>query len=225
MRLALIFLLVLFMPGILWAEKPNYNQVQLSAEASREVANDTLVAVLYARREGHDPAQLADEVNRDTGWAVETAKAIPGVQVQTLSYNTSPKYDKGHLIGWRAEQSVQLKGTDVPALSQLIGTLQSRLAVQSVGYQVSDEVRKAAENELTTAALGNFQRKAQLIAGALGRKSYRIVHININGNMPPGPRPYIRSMAMEAKATAPTFEVGSQELGITVSGTVEISED
>jgi len=218
-----ILFCLLFLLSTAGADKLNYNQVQLTAEAKGEVPNDTLVAVLYSRHEGHDPAELANNVNRDIGWAVKMAKQTPEIQTQTLSYRTNPKYDKGHLIGWRAEQSVQVKSKDIPGISKLIGNLQSKLAVQSVSYLVSDEVRKKAEEKLIKEALQNFQQRAAMITRSLGRKDYRLVHINVNSKKVPTPRPYMRSMAMEAKAAAPTFETGSQDLSLTVSGTVEIS--
>ena len=54
-----------------------YDRVRLSGTASSEVANDTLVAVLYAQREGQDAAPLAGEVNA----AVSTAERICGTWV------------------------------------------------------------------------------------------------------------------------------------------------
>lgn len=221
-RTPVLFCLLLLL-GTAGADELNYNQVQLAAEAKGEVPNDTLVAVLYSRHEGHDPAALAGKVNQEIGWAVKMAKETPEIHTQTLSYRTNPKYDKGHLIGWRAEQSVQIKSRDIPGISKLIGDLQSKLAVQSVSYLVSDEVRKKAEEKLIKEALQNFQQRAAMITQSLGRKDYRLVHINVNTNKVPTPRPYMRSMAMEAQATTPTFETGSQDLSLTVMGTVEIS--
>ncbi|MGD8310696.1 MAG: hypothetical protein PVG98_14775, partial [Chromatiales bacterium] len=61
-----------------------YDRVSLSASASAQVENDTLVAVLYEQREGDDPAMLAGQVNRSIGRAVARVKQVEDVEVQTL---------------------------------------------------------------------------------------------------------------------------------------------
>ncbi len=44
--------------------------IELSAEASQAAANDLVTAVLYAERNGPNPAAVAREVNRDIAAAL-----------------------------------------------------------------------------------------------------------------------------------------------------------
>ena len=125
-RRLVIPLLLLPVCQLAWAdEQPlTYDRISLSASASVQVENDTLVAVLYAQREGRDPAKLADEVNQHVRWAVDQAKQAAGITLKTLDYHTSPVYRDGKLSAWRVRQSIRLESTDSAQLSTLIGALQ-----------------------------------------------------------------------------------------------------
>lgn len=221
-----LLLLGLLLPLTLTAAEkpPRYDQINLGAEASRETDNDTLIAVLSAQKEGNDPANLSAEVNQLISKAVALAKQEPQVKVQTLGYQTSPIYQQQRLIGWRVKQSLRLESRDNEKLSQLLGRLQSSLALESINYAVSDERRQALEEELIKKALASFRHRAQLITAELGRQSYRLVDMTIQSHsqkMPPMPmRP--RMMAMESSAVAPTLEAGQQTLRVEVIGTIEL---
>lgn len=224
MRLITVLLMALAAP--LMAGEVSYNQVNLAVDASRQVENDTLVAVLSVQHDGSDPSELAGLVNQDMGWALETAKQSLGVQAQTLGYSSNPMYEKSHLVGWRVNQEMQIQGKDMAAMSELIGKLQAKLAVQSVGYRVSEEVRRQVEEQLITEAIRNFENRARLITNNLGRKGYKLVSLSINESNPSPIRPNYRMMAMQAEAApAPAIEAGNQQLSVSVAGTIEVSQD
>ena len=130
-----------------------YDRIQLSAEASMPVENDTLTAQLYAQREGSDLSQLADEVNRKISQAVQRVKQVEGVSLQTQGYQTYPVYQQQRVTGWRVRQSLRLESRDSAALSRLLGELQSGLALESLQYSVSPEQRQAAEEQLIGQAM------------------------------------------------------------------------
>jgi predicted secreted protein len=224
---ALLLLLALPLAADADQQGPTHNLVNLSVDATAEVDNDLLVAVLYAQREGSEPARLADEVNQTVNWAIAQAKTTPGIKVQTQSYNTQPVHRNSQLVGWRVSQSLRLESRDAGVLSDLIGQLQERLAVQSLGFQVSDEARRKADEQLTAEALDRFIERARLITKQLGRSSYRLVRIEVNSAGGPPPRPMLRAMAMDAEmaAAAPALEAGTQRLAVTVNGTIELTED
>ncbi len=222
-------LAILTLPVALAAEQqgPTHNLINFSVEASAEVDNDLLVAVLYAQREGSQPARLADEVNQAVNWGIAQAKATAGVKVQTQSYQTQPVYRSGKLTGWRVSQAIRLESREAAALSELVGKLQEQLAVQSLGFEVSDAARRAADEGLTTQALDSFTARAKLLTRQLGRSSYRLVRVNVNSAGGPVPRPMLRAMAMEADmaAAAPVLEAGTQRLAVSVDGTIELTDD
>jgi predicted secreted protein len=208
---------------------PTFNRVQLGESARADVENDLLVAVLFAQAEGRDPAIPADEVNRLMDWALNLAKSHPEVKVQTLNYQTNPVYTKDKIRAWRVRQSLRLESRDSRVLGDLVGRLQESLQMESLSYQVSDERRRSHTESLTATALQRFEARARHIAQTLGRSGYRIVQIRIDDAHRP-PMPVARGMLFEAavadSAPAPArIEAGTSEIGISISGEIELSEN
>jgi predicted secreted protein len=207
------------------AEAPvRYDQIDLSAEASIEVDNDTLIAVLYAQQEGQDLSRLTNDVNHTINQAVAQAKTAEGVTVQTLSYQTSPIYQQQRLSGWRVRQSIRLESRQSGHLSQLLSQLQSTLALDSLSYAVSTERRKSVEDKLIEQAIDAFQHRAKLVTERLGHKRYRLVQMSINtsGQAPQPLRIRANMMALQSPAAAPSLEAGSQTIRVEVSGRIEL---
>lgn len=231
MRIRYLMLLAMFAGGTAAladeGRKPVYDQVELSASAEQDVANDLLVAVLYTEHEGQRQAEVASRVNDAMAWALGIAKPASGIKVQTLQYSTWPIYanDSTSITGWRARQALRIEGRDAKAVGELIASLQARLAVESVAYAVSREARKTAEDALTANALAQFDARARQIAQALGRPGYRLVHLRVADTGQPGmPVPYRAVMMAEAavKAAPAQIEAGEQALSVTVSGTIQL---
>lgn len=203
------------------------DRVRLSASAEREVANDRLVAVLYAEHQSQRQAEVSTRVNAAMAWALALAKGTAGLDVQTLQYSTWPVYgsDASTITGWRARQSLRIEGADAEAIGELVAKLQERLAVESVAYTISREARRAAEDALIADALARFSARAGLIATSLGRPGYSLVQLDVGVTGQPGPPMPLRAamMADVAEKTAPAqFDPGEQTLGVTVSGTVQL---
>lgn len=219
----LLLLLALVFPGAWADEKPlTYDRISLSVTASAQVENNILVAMLYAQREGSQAAKLVDEVNRVVRWGLDLAREAADVKVQTLDYNTRPIYRNQTLTGWRARQSIRLESGDAEQLSKLIGKLQERLSVQSVGYDVSPQLRQGTEDRLIAEAIDAFKNRAGLVTKRMGRSEYRLVRMDVNTvGVPVRPVP-MRAMAMEASAAPPALEAGTQTVRVTVSGTIEL---
>jgi len=205
------------------ADATVYDQVSFSATAQAEVANDRLRAELYAQQEGDNASRLAAEVNRAIDWAVQEARRVDGVEVRTLDYRTHPLYRKQTLSGWRVRQAIELKSGDATVLSDLVGRLQQRLAVASVGYELSAAGRKAAESALIDEAVAAFRERAARVTRQFGRTDHRLVKVDIHGGGQ-SPRPMLRAAMSSAEASVapPTLELGSQTVQITVSGTIEL---
>ncbi len=221
--------IVLLQSGLLgsaWAKEETltYDRVHLSTSANTQVENDTLVAILYAQREGTKLSTLANEVNQQITKAVKQSKQTPKVEVQTLGYQTNPVYDKQRLASWRVRQSIRLESQDSAKLSQLIGELQSTLAVESINYSVSPGKLREVEDKLITEAIAAFTQRAKLITSQFGRSNYRLVEVSINTAGTPFRPMQMRGgvMAMEAAVAPPTIEAGKQDVQITVSGIIEM---
>ena len=202
-----------------------YNQIDLSASADQEIPNDLLIATLYTEHEGQRQAEVAERVNKTMVWALAQAKSVTGVTAQTTQYNTYPIYANNTttISGWRARQAVRLEARDAKLLGDLIATMQERLVVESIGFEVSKGARDAAEATLTIQALAQFQVRAEQVASTLGHPGYRVVRLNL-GTGGEIPSPSARGALMMAeKSTAPAqLEAGAQTMNVTVSGTIQL---
>jgi len=203
------------------ASPPLFNLVTLSAQAEREVANDTLLATLAAEAEGADPAQLADGVNRTMRRALELARGYAGVKARSGNYQTYPVYDKNRIARWRVRQELRLESSDFGAATELIGKLQAILVVAQLSHGVSGEARRQAENALIVEAIAAFEERARIARESLKAKSHRLRDLNISGGGPVPPRP-LAMRTLTSEAAAPALEPGSTRIAVTVSGTVQL---
>jgi len=223
----IVFVLMLMtLPSLSFAEEPlTYDRINFSVTAQQEVENDTITAVLYAQREGSEADRLAAEVNKEITWAVERAKEVPVIKVESKDYRTLPIYAKQTLTGWRVRQSISLETQDAAALSTLLGQLQKRLAIQSIDYSISPDRRQTVEKQLIAEALSRFTERAKMITAQLNRPVFRIVNLDINAGGGHPVRPMARApmmMAAEAPVSPPTLESGTNTLTVTAQGTIEL---
>jgi predicted secreted protein len=203
----------------------HYNRIQLQAERQESVGNDIMHVTLSTFGEARDPAELAIRVNDDMEWALGIAKRYEGVTVGTGSYQTYPVYEENTLKRWRAQQNLELEGKDSRRMGQLVGELQARLQVKSMSFSVSEAKRTEVENRLIGQALDAFKTRAGIVGNNLRATGYRIVDISINttSQRPPVPYPVgMMAAPMQAESRL-AVETGESEVGVTVSGTVELT--
>lgn len=200
-----------------------FNLVNLSAQAEREVANDTLTAVLAADAEGSDPAALADTVNRTMREALKVAQGYRAVKARSLNYQTLPVYDKARIVRWRVRQELRLESRDFAQATELIGKLQASLLVANLAVGLSSEARKQAENGLIAEALAAFHERAAIVRDAQKSKGYRIKELQV-GTGGGQPRYFAAPRAAMASASMapPAVEPGASVLQVSVSGTVQL---
>jgi predicted secreted protein len=224
----LCYLLLLCLPMLVLAhneQETHYDRINLTASASGQVDNDTIIATLSALEEGKNVAGLADRVNQRIRWGMDISKKNPQIKVQTQAYNTQPVYHKSTIKGWRVSQSFQLESQDVLAVNELLSELQSKLNLQGISFEISPKRRHDTENKLIVEALATFNARAKLVATELGHADFRLVNMQVStsGSMPPSYRS--KSMRMEmmsAKVAAPSLEAGESSLTITVNGEIEL---
>jgi len=100
--MAMLLLVSSFIAPLFAGDTPlTYDRINLSASASDEVENDTLVAQLYVQKEGRNATHLAKQVNQDIAWAVKHAKTKSGIKVQTLDYHMVGEYANHY--AWKAK--------------------------------------------------------------------------------------------------------------------------
>jgi len=220
-----VLLLASFM-GAVHADTDNvYNRVRLQAQQLEAVSNDTMHVTLNTFGEARDPASLATRINEDMEWALGIARRQQGITSRTGGYQTYPVYKDNVLKGWRGEQSLELEGKDIRAMSRLAGELQGKLQVKSMSFSVSDAKRTGVENRLISRALDAFKARAAIVVDNLHASGYRIVDMTIStsSQRPPAPYPVARMATTMQAESRVAVEAGESDVSVMVSGTVELS--
>ena len=224
--IAAILFLTVGLHALAQTTESRFNQVELQAEASREVQNDLMTANLYAEASDPSAAKVADQLNRVTAEALKTAGAEKAVKARSGYSQTYPVNDRnGRVTGWRGRSEIRLESKDTKAMAALIARLQSTMQLSGVNFSVSTELRRQVENELINEAVAAFKARADIAAKAIGGRSFRIRRIGLNaGGGAPVPRPMLaRGMAAQsAEVSTPVFEAGTSMVTVVAAGTVEV---
>lgn len=226
MKTIALLLAVLLLPSLAQADEDErrYNLVRLQAERVEQVSNDTMHVSLNTYGEDRDAAQLAERINADMKWALQQVAGYKAVKAKTGTYRTWPvERDKILTKGWRGQQALELKSTDIEMLSKLAGMLQERLRINSMRFTVSDEQREAAENRLVDQALDAFKERARIIRLNFNASGYRIVDINVGTSTAHPPVRYQARMATADMAeSAVAVEGGESDIRVNINGTIEL---
>ncbi len=197
--------------------------IELSSEASRPAANDLVRASISAESAGTTPSELSKQVNRLIADALKIAKTYPSVKTQSGGTTTYPVYSKsGKIESWRMRSELLLESGDVATFSELLGKLQTTLAVSNLALQPSPDTRRKVENEAMLDALSAFKARATVIADALG-KPYHIKQLTVNTSgiiVQPMFRAAAKSMLSES-APMPV-DAGESQVSTTISGQIEL---
>ena len=141
--------------------------LHLSATGSALTSPDQLVADLVAQVTSPSAAVAQRHVNGMIGDGLKAAQAVAGVDARAIGYSVSPNDDKR--VSWTAQQTLELRGSDGPALLDLAGKLQEQgFAAASLDWQLSPALRRKAYDEATTTALKELQARAASAAATLG---------------------------------------------------------
>jgi predicted secreted protein len=202
--------------------EPEFDIVNLQAQASREVENDELAAVLAVELQGADAAALAAEANRRMQEALKTAAAFSSVKLRSGNYQTLPRYrqNERRIDGWQLTQELKLESRDFAAASALIGRLQQSLVLRSLSVRLAPETRRAAEDGVIAEALAAFRERAERVRESLKAAGYRIRQLDIGTGGAPGPVPLARAMAAAPGPVA--LEAGASQIAVTVSGSIQL---
>lgn len=191
-----------------YGQNMQYGLLNFSANASRKVDNDQVNANMSKTVQNKSSSEVADQINKTLNQAIAIAKKYPQVKVSTGNQNTYLQYDKNQkIIGWTGTANLSLKSTDTVATSKLIAELQSFMTLDGLDFSVSDERRKAVEQELMVQASKNFQAQAASLLPAWNARDYQLVNLEFNqGGDYRVPRAY--GGMMMAKAASAPEEIG-----------------
>jgi predicted secreted protein len=217
------------MPGVSLADSEQAeDQVSFQVEVGRDVENDRVTAILNVTAEALKPAKLADTINSTMAWALEQAQANQKVKSRSGAYQTYPVYEDKKIVRWRGRQELQLESQDVDQLSELVGTLQSRLQMQSLQFSVSPDKRRQVEDELIEQALAAYQQRAEIIRKSLAAQGYKLLEVKIHtaGQDRPIPvRAEAASMLSRSSVSQPAMEQGTSRVNVQASGKIRLLRD
>lgn len=206
----------------------NYNMANVQAQATRQVSNDQMHAVLYIEKNNKQPAELSNQITQLMNQAMALGKKYPQVKLKTGSQNTYPVYDNDNrkLREWRGRAEIKLESKDFKAASQLISELQQSFQTQAINFSVSDEQRLKVENELMVEASKNFQQRAQLLTQAWNKSGYTLVNLDLNTNNS-FPQPYMMRASMaKTKAydadAAQDVSAGESKITVNANGSIQM---
>jgi uncharacterized protein len=187
--------------------------LHLTQTAERTVMRDLLRIDLRVEESGPDARAVQTAINRRMAAALDRARQVQGVRVQTGSYNVGEERPQNGPAIWRGSQSMILIGRDADSMLKLAGALQSDgLSTSSLAYEVSPETVRGAEEDLTAEALAALDHRAAAIAEQLHLAVLRYRDLRV-GNAETGGRPMPR-LAMAT--AAPVAEPGEAVIRLTI---------
>ncbi len=226
-------LVLLSSPGQLFAQSTQetlYDVIRLSTQASVEVDNDLMVVTLAVQEEDKDAAVLANKVNETMTWALEILDSYESIAVRSRNYQTFPKYDSTktrQLVGWRANQSIELETDNFAAAGKAIQTLQERLQVKNINLSVKPATRENAADVLIENALNAFKDRAALVQRNFNSGGFRILELDISSNRSAPISRNARVMTLESSSSlsvesAPAIAAGSSTVQVQIQGRIQL---
>jgi predicted secreted protein len=188
--------------------------LHLSQTAERSVIRDLLRIEFRVEETGADARSVQAAINRRMAAALDRARQVQGVRVETGSYNVGEERPQNGPTRWRGSQSVILTGKDADSMLKLAGALQSDgLSTSSLTYDAAPETVRGAEEDLTAEALAELDHRAALIADRMHLAVVRFRDVRV-GNAETGGRPVPRFAAMAMGA--PVAEPGEATVRVTI---------
>ena len=225
---SLKILILMLLASTAYAHDPEpalFNIINFQTQASREVANDTLVAMLSVEMDDTDPGKLANSVNQIMRQALKAAAEFKSVKVKTSQYQTYPVYSKNkQLSHWHIRQEMRLEGSQFDDVTTLIGKLQGQLQLSRLNFSVSPEAQRKVEDSLIAEAIANFKHRADLISSNLNAKSYKIKDMNVQTSEgAPRPEFAMRSLAVaDSNGGSPALEAGTSRITVIAAGSIKV---
>ncbi|HEX5126447.1 MAG TPA: SIMPL domain-containing protein [Rhodocyclaceae bacterium] len=228
MKIILIFVYLAWsiFPSVSCAQnKSDLPTLELSAESSHSAPNDLAHVRVYVEQTDAMPTELAKRVNQRIAEALSLAKTYPTVKTSSAGTQTYPLYGKSgaRIESWRMRSDLVLESKDIAALSELVGKLQTLMAVEQLTVMPSSETEQHATDEAMVDAIKAFQARAALAAQTLGKR-YRVKTMSITSGSNRSPvfaRPKAAPMLESSAAPAPV-DAGESTVTVSINGSVEL---
>jgi uncharacterized protein len=198
----------------------------LEVSATGEVTRVPDVAVISAgvvtRSQTASAALQQNAARMDRVIAALKAAGVAERDIQTSSISLNPEYryvenQAPKLTGYSASNSVSIRFRDIRNSGKVLDALVAEGANQINGPTLTIDKPEAALDEARANAIANGRARAELYAGALGKRVARVVSISESGRSYPVPPPMPVMMEARAQAADTKIVPGDQKLEVTVS--------
>lgn len=199
--------------------------LRLDAHATREVTDDTAVAIFFVERDGAQPAALQSGVNAVLQSALADLKRDAALQVRSGAYTTQPRTGRdGRIESWRVRAELVAEAADMSAISRASATLSGRMNVGSIGFRLSSARRTETENALTAEVAERLYARARAAALALGYPQVELVEASLGAGAPPVTfvRAAMARGELAADATPVPIEPGRSQVTVTIAGVLRM---
>jgi predicted secreted protein len=201
---------------------PAVTVLHLRETAEKSLVPDRMRLQMRAEESGTDPRAVQAAINHRMAAALKKARQAAGIEIETGDYALFQETLPHAAPQWRGSQSLILVGKDETRMLKLAGELQSDgLVMSSLGYEVSPEVLRGTQDDLTAEALAALDRRASAIADRLHLAVLRYRDLTI-GNAETGSPPILRgaAMAMAMAMPTPVAAPGRARIRLTITAAV-----
>ena len=198
-------------------------QANLQAEASTEIAHDTVRITLASEVSDVSQTAVGETLSKTLDDVMKQAKGHEGIKVTSGNYQIWPMNDKdGKISNWRGRGEIFLESKDFAAASKLASSLGDRMPIANLSFFVSPQERARQEEALLTKAADAFRDRAKVTAQAFGFGDYSIKEITLDGA---GTRYEAamgapRMMSMSAEKAVVPLEGGTDRVTVSVRGSI-----
>ena len=225
MRSPGLVMLLTLVPVLAVAQEParpaQETLLHLSATGSVQAPPDQLVADLLAQNTSTSPAEAQRRVNVQMSRGIQEAKSVSSVEARALDYEVSPADDKRSK--WTAQQTLELIGSDGPALLDLTNKLQAEgFVTSSLDWRLSPDAQRKVMAEATTTALKALQEQATAAATALGLHVVYIKDVQLQPREYQPARPMGGMMRAAAAMPSPPPQATAAAQDITAEVSAEV---
>jgi predicted secreted protein len=228
-KIALMTVLALAPPLTAQAQSPHdmhhndgYTRLNLVESAQRSMKQDLLSVTLRVEGSGQDVVRLQSDINRRMAAALQRVRGVTGVRSETGGYFVYEERPQNQPARWRAQQALTISSKDSAIVLAQAGALQQDgLLLSGMGYRLTPESARTAEDELTTEALGRLRERANRIADLMEMSIVRMSQVTVGNVMGDQPRGDIMMMRQAAPVAAPPVaEAGETTVQVRIEALV-----
>lgn len=198
-------------------------QASLRAEASAQIAQDTVNITLATEVSGASQAAVAKLLNTTLEGVMKQAKTNAKVKATSGNYRVWPmSNEKGKISDWRGRAEIMLESEDFAAASEVASQLTDRMPISNLVFTVSPQARAKQEEALLTEAAQAFRKRAQAVTDAFGFASYSIRNMDLSGSgaQYQQAQPRVMAMAMAAEKSSVPLEGGTEWVTVSIQGSI-----